>query len=301
MRGIDDSLLLSALMENVADSIYFKDRDRRLVWVSRKMVADLGYSDPSQIIGKTDAELFGDEFNQKTQVDDLSIMEGGKPIIGLVESREMADGRTNWTSTTKLPIHNKVGKVIGLLGITREINELKQVEQDLQYLATHDVLTGLPNRFLLYDASDQAVKRARRTKSQFAMLYLDLDGFKVINDRHGHDVGDKVLKQVAARLAGCVRDSDRVARLGGDEFAIMLEDMDSIDDALQVAEKIRKAVVKPYESLPKRGGVSVSIGISFFPKHGKNSATLLRAADNAMYKAKLKGNSIVTFNLVKKK
>lgn len=301
LRDLDESVLLSALMENVADSIYFKDRDCRLVWVSQKMVTDLGYKDSSQILGKTDADLFGEEFSQKTLVDDLGVMESGKPVIGRVESRVLPNGKINWTSTSKLPIHNKTGEVIGLLGITREINELKQVEQDLQYLATHDVLTTLPNRFLLYDALDQAVKRAKRNKGQFAILYLDLDGFKLVNDRHGHDVGDKVLKQGAARLLHCVREADRVARLGGDEFAVLLEDISGLEDAARVAEKIRKAIARPYESLPKKMKVTASIGISLFPKHGKNSATLLSAADRAMYKAKAKGNSVVAFSLPKKR
>lgn len=215
LDGIDDSVLLNALMDNVANSIYFKDRNRRLVWVSRKMISDLGFTDPSEIIGKTDAELFGEEFSQKTMIDDMGVMESGKPIVGLVESRSMAHGKTNWTSTTKLPIHNKSGQVIGLLGITREINELKQVEQDLQYLATHDALTSLPNRFLLVDSVQQAIRRAKRNKSLFAILYIDLDGFKAVNDNYGHEVGDKILKQVSERLIKALRDSDRVARLGG--------------------------------------------------------------------------------------
>ncbi len=294
--GINESLLLAALMENVADSIYFKDRARRLIWVSSKLVKDLGYADATKILGKTDEDLFGEEFGQKTAVDDLGVMESGKPIIGLVESRAMEDGSTNWTSTTKLPLHDKEGAVIGLLGITREINELKQVEQDLQYLATHDVLTSLPNRFLLFDAMEQAIKRARRNKKMFAILYVDLDGFKKINDEQGHHMGDKVLKETADRLSTSIRGIDRVARLGGDEFAVILEDVDNPADALLVAEKAREVVDKPFDFLADKNGVSASIGISLYPDHGKSAAAVLRAADQAMYKAKDKRNSIELYS-----
>jgi diguanylate cyclase (GGDEF)-like protein/PAS domain S-box-containing protein len=283
-------------MENVADSIYFKDRARRLIWVSNKLVADLGYADAKMILGKTDEDLFGEDFGQKTAVDDLGVMESGKPIIGLVESRAMEDGSTNWTSTTKLPIHDKHGEVIGLLGITREINELKQVEQDLQYLATHDVLTSLPNRFLLFDAMEQAVKRAKRNKNMFAVLYIDLDGFKKINDQLGHHNGDSVLREIADRLSTSIRGIDRVARLGGDEFAVILEDVTELQDALKVAEKVRDVVDMPFDFLPGNQGVTASIGIGLYPEHGTTAAALLRAADQAMYKAKDIGNSISVYS-----
>lgn len=299
LRHISDSVILNALMENVADSIYFKDRQRRLIWVSNKMVTDLGFEGPGEIIGKTDAELFGEEFNQKTRLDDLRVMETGKPIIGQIESRELPDGKTNWTSTSKLPIHNDKGEIIGLLGITREINELKQVEQDLQYLATHDILTSLPNRFLLFDSLEQAIRRAKRNKTQFVVLYIDLDSFKSVNDRHGHEIGDKLLKKVASRLSASVRDSDRVARLGGDEFAVLLEDMGKPADALKVAEKIRKAISKKVDFLAKGEGVKVSIGVAFYPADGKSVAAVLGAADHAMYKAKKKGNTSALFSISK--
>jgi diguanylate cyclase (GGDEF)-like protein/PAS domain S-box-containing protein len=273
-------------MENVADSIYFKDRDRRLVWVSNKLVQDLGFADASAIIGKTDEELFGDDFGQKTMADDLSVMESGKPIVGLVESRQTPDGTTNWTSTSKLPIHNRKGEVIGLLGITREINELKRVEQDLQYLATHDLLTSLANRFLLFDSIEQAIRRAKRHKSTFALLYVDLDGFKAINDRFGHDVGDKVPKSVADRMTANARETDRIARLGGDEFAILVEDVLGPNETKQTAERIRASITNPFDFLPANQRVTASVGICLYPDDGKSAATLLSSADRAMYAAK---------------
>ena len=293
--GFDDGILLNALMESVADSIYFKDRQCRILRASQKMVQDLGYADEAAILGKTDKELFGEDFGQKTMIDDLAIMESGNPIIGLVESRTLEDGTVNWTSTTKLPIYNSGGELIGLLGITREINELKQVEQDLQYLATHDILTSLPNRFLLQDVMSRTIHRVKRSKGQFAVLYVDLDGFKQVNDRYGHDAGDKVLKQIATRMTSSVRETDMVARMGGDEFAIILEEIKKTEDAMAVAQKLVEQIAKGFEFLPDRGGVTASIGVCVYPEHGKSLPTLLRAADHAMYQAKSSGNACALF------
>jgi diguanylate cyclase (GGDEF)-like protein/PAS domain S-box-containing protein len=292
---LDESLILNALRDNVADSIYFKDRHCRLLWASRKMALTLGYDDPDEVIGKTDRELFGEEFGQKTMIDDLGVMETEQPIIGLVESRALPNGQINWTSTTKLPIHDKDGAVIGLLGITREINDLKRAEQDLQYLATHDILTSLPNRFLLLDRMEQTIRRARRNDSLFAVLYIDLDGFKAINDQYGHDAGDRVLKQVATRLNASVRDSDTVARMGGDEFAIILDMIEEPEDSMFVAQKIRESISEEFEMPASQAKMTASIGISIYPKHGLSVAPLLKAADHAMYKAKKKHNACVLF------
>ena len=210
---IDESLWLNALMENTADSIYIKNRECRLVRVSRKMAMDLGFSDPADLIGKTDTDLFGEVFGQKTKLDDLKVMETGQPIIGLVESRALPNDEINWTSTTKIPVYDEDRTIIGLLGITREINELKRTEQDLEFLATHDLLTALPNRYLLLDRLEQTIMRAARNENIFAVLYIDLDGFKSINDRFGHDVGDQVLKQIATRLA-----ASKLPRIGIDRL-----------------------------------------------------------------------------------
>jgi diguanylate cyclase (GGDEF)-like protein len=143
---------------------------------------------------------------------------------------------------------------------------------------------------------EQAVKRAKRNKNMFAVLYIDLDGFKKINDEKGHHNGDRVLREIADRFSTSIRGVDRVARLGGDEFAVILEDVTELLDAVKVAEKVREVVDKPFEFLPGNAGVTASIGIGLFPEHGTTAAALLRAADQAMYKAKDIGNSISVYS-----
>lgn len=284
--ALDDAFLFRSLMETMVDSIYFKDRQGRLLRVNRKMARDLGCGDPAELVGKTDVELFGQEFGKRTMLDDSRVMETDQPLIGLTESRELESGQLNWTLTSKTPLHDAAGKVVGLLGITREINELKQAEITLEYLATHDSLTGLPNRYLMFDRLNQLLIRAERYATSFAVLFIDLDGFKRINDSRGHDIGDLLLRAVGERLSRSVRAADTVARIGGDEFVVLLDALRGGRDATAVAQKIRDALGKPH-SLP--GGtatVTVSVGISLYPEDGHDAEMLLKAADVAMYRTK---------------
>ncbi len=286
-----DEFLFHALMETTADSIYFKDRGCRLVRVSRKMAQDLGFSDPAELIGKTDIDLFGEAFGQGTRLDDIRIMETDRPIIGVIESRKLANGRTNWTLTTKLPLHDELGNVVGLVGITREINEMRETEVALQHLATHDTLTDLPNRFLMIDRMNQLISRASRAATSFAVLFMDIDHFKDVNDSRGHEFGDLLLRAVAQRLTKCVRQSDTVARIGGDEFVIILETAHQVADAETAAMKVQRALAKPFRLDGHEVMASVSIGITFYPENGLDTETLLRAADYAMYMAKREGGN----------
>ena len=295
----DDVVLLDALMENMADSIYFKDRRCRLLKVSRKMANDFGCKDTADLIGKTDRELFGEEFGKRTMVDDLRVIETGVPIVGMIESRDMPNGDINWTSTSKLPLRNREGEIIGMVGITREVNDLKQAEFNLQYLATHDMLTKLPNRYLLFDRLEQSISRAERQKTLFAVLYIDLDEFKKVNDRCGHDIGDQVLKLSAERIMRSVRKSDTVARMGGDEFVIILEEVKSSENALCIAGKVQKNLGQSFGIINYPLPMTASIGISLYPEHGMDGSTLLKAADHAMYVAKKKHNYCMLFTFPK--
>ena len=222
-------------------------------------------------------------------LDDSRVMETDQPLIGLTESRQLESGQVNWTLTSKMPLHDAAGAVVGLLGITREINELKHAEMALQNIATHDTLTGLPNRYLMFDRLNQLLIRAERFATCFAVLFIDLDGFKRINDSRGHDVGDLVLRAVAERLSQSVRAADTVARIGGDEFVILLEALRAGGDATAVARKIHGALEKPFALPGGAAKVTVSIGIGLYPEDGRDADVLLKAADIAMYRAKQKG------------
>jgi diguanylate cyclase (GGDEF)-like protein/PAS domain S-box-containing protein len=167
--------------------------------------------------------------------------------------------------------------------------ERKKSATRLQYLAQHDQLTSLPNRGLFHDRLRTALARARRDRQQLAVLYLDLDRFKPVNDHHGHDVGDLLLREVAARIRHCVRESDTVGRIGGDEFVVLLNDTGHADHAVAVAAKIGAALRQPFELAGGRLQVSASIGIALYPDHGEDARQLLRRADDAMYDAKRQG------------
>ena len=167
--------------------------------------------------------------------------------------------------------------------VLQRTRELSNANQHLQFLATHDNLTGLPNRFLFFDRLDQAIKKSRRQKHRFALLFIDLDDFKRVNDSFGHVTGDEVLKKVADFLAQTVRDSDTVARLAGDEFMVILDNIRSISDVETITQKTLRAVSQPIETEQATIVVTASIGISIFPDHGQDAEPLLKKADAAMY------------------
>lgn len=172
-----------------------------------------------------------------------------------------------------------------------DITERKNTEQCIQHLALHDALTGLSNRTLLFDRLDGAITAARRRNASFALFFLDLDDFKPINDDLGHDAGDLVLKTIAQRLQGSVRESDTVARVGGDEFVLVLQDVNGREAAKSVAEKTIAALAKPISINNRICEVGATLGIALYPDHGEDADTLIRHADAAMYAAKRLGKN----------
>jgi diguanylate cyclase (GGDEF)-like protein len=171
------------------------------------------------------------------------------------------------------------------------ISERKEAEEQMKRLAHHDTLTDLPNRILFNDRLHQAINTAKREKGRLALMFIDLDKFKPVNDTYGHAVGDLLLQEVASRLLGCVRDSDTVSRIGGDEFVILLSTIESESDATLVAGKILNSLVQPFELTGIRLSISSSIGISIFPDHGSDEKRLTKHADIAMYHAKHGGRN----------
>jgi diguanylate cyclase (GGDEF)-like protein/hemerythrin-like metal-binding protein len=189
------------------------------------------------------------------------------------------------------------GKVRRVFGDIQDITDRKLAEARMGYLANHDRLTELPNRELFKDRLSQAISRAARKRERFAVLLLDLDDFKPINDKHGHAAGDVALIMVARRLQACLRHMDTVARLGGDEFAIILDDLQGPDDAKQVAQKIIRSLSEPLHLADAgESRIGVSIGISMYPDDGSEIDKLVQAADDAMYRSKACGKGVFTLS-----
>ncbi|CAM3600033.1 EAL domain-containing response regulator [Parendozoicomonas haliclonae] len=187
------------------------------------------------------------------------------------------------------PMHNKQGEINGGVLVFRDITERVQLEEHLTQLAKYDNLTGLANRSLFMEFLQTSLARSERRERSTAVLFLDLDHFKQINDTLGHDVGDDLLSSVAERLHECVRDGDLVARLGGDEFAIVLDDVARTDDVKLVAEKIVESISKPHQLAGRDLHVSTSVGVATWPECGQDPTSLIKAADTAMYVTKKAG------------
>jgi diguanylate cyclase (GGDEF)-like protein/PAS domain S-box-containing protein len=187
------------------------------------------------------------------------------------------------------PIHDRKGKVIGAVIVFRDVSAARAMALQISHSAEHDFLTGLPNRMLLQDRIRQAIALAPRHMKQVALLFLDLDGFKHINDSLGHATGDKLLQSIAKRLVDCVRGSDTVSRQGGDEFVVLLAEVQQSGDVASTARRMLRAVAAPHRVDQHELHVTTSIGVSVFPDDGEDAETLIKNADTAMYQAKEKG------------
>jgi diguanylate cyclase (GGDEF)-like protein/PAS domain S-box-containing protein len=201
------------------------------------------------------------------------------------------DGEVRWLEDHARLVLDANQRPLRIDGVATDISERKTHEAKIEHLATHDALTGLPNRTLLDDRIALSLVQARRVQRRLALLFLDLDNFKLINDTYGHGPGDGLLKEIAARLSGAMRDGDTVARQGGDEFVIMLWDLAEADDAAIVAQKVLDALARPFRIEGQEVHVTASIGVSVYPEDGNSSDLLLRHADAAMYLAKELGRN----------
>jgi diguanylate cyclase (GGDEF)-like protein/PAS domain S-box-containing protein len=199
-------------------------------------------------------------------------------------------GETSIEGSSK-PILNELGADTGTVMVFRDVTQAKEMNLKMAHLAEHDILTGLPNRLLLQERLNQALALAKRHEKLLAILYVDIDLFKDINDVHGHAVGDKLLCSIAKRMVQLVRESDTVCRHGGDEFVVLLSEIEHCDDAAKFSTKLLTSLARPILIDGKEINVNMSIGISIFPKHGDLSDGLIDYADKAMFKAKANGRN----------
>lgn len=243
---------------------------------------------PDEIVGKEITAVVLPEYHETLQLMHRRVMSGETvnfdfEIVGLERTRR-------WMSCVAAPLPGEQGGVVGQLAIARDITERKLALDRIEYLATRDALTDLPNRALLNDRLQQVLARAHREAQPLAVLFIDLDRFKTINDSLGHHAGDTVLRETARRLTLCLRENDTVARHGGDEFIVLLPESDG-PAAAQVGRKILDAITVPIPFESHMLTVHASIGIALYPDNGEDAATLLRHADAAMYHAKDSGRN----------
>ncbi len=239
--------------------------------------------------------MFTPEHACRALEDERKIIETGRGIMGMEEKETWPDGHESWVLTTKVPLKDRHGRILGTMGISRDITDRKQAELRIRYMALHDALTGLPNRSLLEDLLGHAIALAGRNGKRVAVLMLDLDRFKSVNDSFGHHIGDRLLEAVAVRLRNCLRESDIVARLGGDEFVIGLPLVENDQDIERVASKVLSALTESFEIEGHGIQIGASIGICEYPSDGENPRDLLQAADTAMYEAKNGGRGNYSF------
>ncbi|HEY7862367.1 MAG TPA: sensor domain-containing diguanylate cyclase, partial [Thermoanaerobaculia bacterium] len=199
------------------------------------------------------------------------------------------DGSLVWVLENGSLVEGPDGELSVIEGTVIDISERKRAEEQVRHLAFHDALTSLPNRLLFTDRLTLALAHARRSGTRLAVMFLDLDRFKIINDSLGHSVGDDLLRRVGERLEACVRQADTVARLGGDEFTILVPGLLYDDDAARVASKILESIREPFQIGGRDLFLTTSIGVSLYPSDGEDAEALVRSADTAMYRAKEQG------------
>ncbi len=282
-----------SLTELSSDWYWEMDAELRFTYVSEGIRKVRGIA-PEALIGKRRWELDrvgGDEEMARHR----AMLEAHEPFRDFVHARRTSDGRVTYVSHTGQPIIDDKGVFRGYRGVARDITAKVEAEDKLARLAHFDALTGLPNRGLLQGRLKRAMARANRSEALLAVMYLDLDQFKEINDSLGHSVGDQVLREASLRLERCLRATDTVARIGGDEFTVLLEEVRSVDEVARIAEKLLGAIAERAEIAGHELHLSTSIGVTVYPLDGRDADTLMRNADLAMYHAKQEGRNNYQF------
>ena len=291
----DERLLLAEkVFDNSPDAIMITDQYNRIVSVNAAFALITGYT-TSEVLGK-DPRILASGIHDTAFYRKMweALKRYGHWAGEITDRRKNGETYPKWMTINEVTDAPR-GKLTHYVTIFSDITERKSAEERIHYLAHHDALTALPNRFSLESRLEQACLDARRHHWDLAVLFIDLDRFKVINDTLGHNVGDQLLIEVARRLTAAVRESDTVARLGGDEFVIILPDMNSPNDAAGVAAKIIAALSEPIPIDNQQLHTSPSIGISVYPTDGTDADTIMRNADTAMYHAKALGRNNFQF------
>jgi len=298
----EESSLLKTIINTVPLRIFWKDKELNYIGANKLFAKDASLEDPADLVGNNDFDMPWKNEANLYRADDKSVMDSGVSKLDFEEPQTHEDGSVIWISTSKVPLKNEAGKTFGVLGTYHDITAIKENENnlrlhrdELQYQATHDVLTGLPNRMLFLDRLNQALHKASRNQTKVAVLFIDMDRFKEINDSLGHVFGDEAIKEVARRINAKIRKSDTVARFGGDEFVMIIDDIKHTRGVINIVDKLMNVMREPIVIDVHSIYVTLSIGISMYPYDTKSTDDLLKNADAAMYKAKDSGRNTYKF------
>jgi diguanylate cyclase (GGDEF)-like protein/PAS domain S-box-containing protein len=295
-KRADDSLRASearyrSVVENVKEVIFQLDEAGRWVFLNRSWVELTGYA-IADTLGRDCVEHVHLEDRERLKEVLEQVLQGGLDTCAEAVRYLRTGGGYRWLEVSARPVVDGSGRVVGLSGMLNDITTQREHKSQLEYIAHYDTLTGLPNRVLFDDRLQRGMAQARRRSQQLALAYIDLDGFKAVNDRHGHQVGDQLLMTVAARMKTTLREGDTISRLGGDEFVAVLIDLPDAESCLLLTQRLLAAVAQPVLVAGCELKVSASIGLTLFPQPDDVDAEqLLRQADLAMYQAKLAGKN----------
>ena len=288
-----DMAKLSSAVQQTADAVVITDRYGVIEYVNPAFEAVTGYRREEAVGRKSNLARSG-EHDENFYRRLWDTIQRGEVFRDVVINRRK-NGELYHEEKTITPVRGELGEITHFISTGKDITERMRTQERLHHLAHHDTLTGLPNRAYFSERLNGAIAHAQRRRRPLAVLFLDLDRFKIINDTLGHDVGDQSLQILAARLKSCVREGDTVARLGGDEFTVLLEDLASADDIPLVAQKFIHAVLQPFVLERREFFITTSIGVALYPNDGEDSITLLKNADTAMYRAKEAGRNNFQF------
>jgi diguanylate cyclase (GGDEF)-like protein/PAS domain S-box-containing protein len=282
------------ILAEIQEGYYETDLAGNFTFVNDAICSQLGYS-REELIGMNYQACMPKEEVKGVYKAWNKVYRTGEPLQSHPFTGIRKDKSQIFLEASVSPSRNNEGKIIGFRSISRDVTEREQYEQKLKEMATHDALTGLPNRVLLSDRFTVALALSRRTRNRLAVLMLDLDRFKAVNDSMGHGVGDKLLRAVGKRLKVTMRKSDTVARIGGDEFVLLLPQIPHAEEAAKFAERVLEVFREPFVLDGQRLNITTSIGIAVYPEGGKDIESLLKNADTAMYWAKEQGRDIYRF------
>lgn len=294
-KRLEDHMRLAAtVFENSGDGLFVTDAHSHIVLVNPAFSEITGYA-PEEVLGRTPKMLSSGRHEADYYAHMWeALAKNGKWQGELWDRRKSGEMFAGWQNIAA--VRNSLGEITHYVSVISDITSRKQLEERLSYQANHDPLTRLPNRTLFQERLQRAVARAHRNQSLVALLFIDLDRFKQVNDTMGHLAGDLLLQQVSERLSGATRQGDTVARLSGDEFTVILEDVQDPRDAAVVAHKILRMLAEPFDLAGQEARISSSIGVSLFPVDAGDPQGLIKLADAAMYRAKHMGRNGCQFH-----